>query len=68
MVTYRFRTVAKPLSMQEKIRLMIPQEAHDAMAKAQTGSEKLGAMLNLEFQEEFATMALNPRKFEDEFE
>src|SRR6185369_5542616 len=65
MVTHRFRTVAKPMSMAEKIRMMIPKDAQEAMANAKTGNEKLGAMLNLEFQKEFAEMTLNPRKDEN---
>ncbi len=56
------------LTMEQKIDLMIPERTKEAVAAASTGMEKLSAMLDYEFQKDFAAMTLNPRKFEEEYD
>lgn len=60
MLTYRFKTIAKPLTMAEKIDQLIPDTAKTAMAEAVTGEEKWAAGLVMEFERGLVEDALIP--------
>ncbi len=66
MVTNKFRTKAESLTMDEKVEMAIPASAKKMMADAETGEEKLTAMLTLEFERSIAQQTLDPNYISDD--
>jgi hypothetical protein len=56
------------LTTEQKIQMLMPVEAKQALAEAKTGAEKFGAIAVLEFERELAQMEIAPEYQEDFWE
>jgi hypothetical protein len=56
------------LTTDQKVQMLMPQEAKVAMATASTASQKFGAGIIYEFEQDIAKMALGLDELEETFE
>ena len=60
MVSYRFKTISKGMTMEERVHAAIPESAVQMLTDAKTANEKLVAQMTYEFERDFAEQKVNP--------